>query len=82
MRGSNFSSSAGAAPSGGAGLRSDAGDRKVGGSGGDAGVSVVSGDWGGVRGRGRGGGGIASCALWYMCGAAPQAVGLPRRFEL
>jgi len=57
--GSLSSSSAGAAPSGGAGLRSDAGDRKVGGSGGDAGVSVESGDWGGVRGRGRGGGGIS-----------------------
>ena len=37
----------------------ESGDRKVGGSGGDTGVSaVLSGDWGGVRGRGRGGGGI------------------------
>jgi len=56
--GSRSSSSAGAdAPSGD---RVESGDRKVGGSGGDAGVSaVLSGDWGGVRGRGLGGGGIS-----------------------
>jgi len=50
------SSSGGAVPSGDL---VESGDRKVGGSGGDTGVSaVLSGDWGGVRGRGRGGGGI------------------------
>ncbi len=65
MRGSRSSSSAGAdAPSGD---RVESGDRKVGGSGGDAGVSVVSGDWG-VRGRGRGGGGMSQ--------RLPRSVGL------
>ena len=43
----------------------ESGDRKVGGSGGDTGVSaVLSGDWGGVRGRGRGGGGIFVLYVW------------------
>ena len=47
----------------------ESGDRKVGGSGGDTGVSVVlSGDWGGVRGRGRGGGGMSQ--------RLPRSVGL------
>ena len=57
MSGSLSSSSGGAVPSGDL---VESGDRKVGGSGGDTGVSaVLSGDWGGVRGRGRGGGGIS-----------------------
>ena len=66
MSGSLSSSSGGAVPSGDL---VESGDRKVGGSGGDTGVSaVLSGDWGGVRGRGRGGGGMSQ--------RLPRSVGL------
>ena len=46
----------------------ESGDRKVGGSGGDTGVSAVSGLVGGVKGRGRGGGGMSQ--------RLPRSVGL------